>query len=58
MHLSIFYVLSFIFQHYMPVHVHGAICLDVFDGLVASSCRSEGWGRDIMVSELNVAAWA
>ena len=44
MHLSMFYVLSFIFQHYIPVHVHGAIFPEVFDGLVASSSPVRGSG--------------
>ena len=30
MHLSMFYVLIFLFQHYMHVHVHGAIYSRVF----------------------------
>ena len=44
MHIRMFYVLNFLFQHYMPVHVHGAIFLEVFDGLVASSSSVRGLG--------------
>ena len=44
MHLSMFYVLSILFQHYMHVRVHGASFLEVFDGLVASSLPVEGLG--------------
>ena len=46
-----FYVLSFIFQHYMPIHVHGAICSEVFVCLVVSSRWSKGRGRYSVVSE-------
>ena len=44
MHLSIFYVLSILFQLYMHVLVHGASCPEVFDGLVASSSPVGGSG--------------
>ena len=40
--LSMFYVLSFIFQHYMPVHVHGAICPYVGDSSVLFAGRRVG----------------
>ena len=45
LHLSMFYVLRFIFQHYMHVHVHGAIFPEVFVCLVASSSLVRGSGK-------------
>ena len=53
-----FYVLSFLFQHYMPVHVHGDIFLEVFDGLVASSSPVGGLGMLHSGIRAYVAAWA
>ena len=58
MHLSMFYVLSFIFQHYMPVHVHEAICTEAFEGLVASSSLVRESGMLQYGIRANVAAWA
>ena len=52
------YVLSFIFQHYMPIHVHGDIYPEVFDGLVVSSSLVRGSGTlQYGIRDL-VAAWA
>ena len=58
MHLSMFYALIFLFQHYMPVHVHGVICSEVFDGLVASSLPVRGLGTLQSGIRAKVAAWA
>ena len=44
MHLSIFYVLSILFQIYMHVLDHGASFPEVFDGLVVSSSPVGGMG--------------
>ena len=53
-----FYVLSFIFENYMHVHVHGAIFLEIFEGLVASSSSVRGPGMLQYGIRANVAAWA
>ena len=58
LHLSMFYVLSFRFRHYMLVHVHGAIFPEVFDGLVASSSSVRGSGTLQYGIRANVVAWA
>ena len=42
MHISMFYVLTILFQHYMHVLVHGASFLEVYDGLVVSSSSVGG----------------
>ena len=58
MHLSMFYVIVFIFQHYIHVHVHGAICSEFFDGLVASSSLVTGSGMLQYGVRAKVATWA
>ena len=58
MHLSILYVLSFLFQIYMHVLVHGASCPEIFDGLVASSLLVRGLGTLQCGIKAKVAAWA
>ena len=58
MNLSMFYVLSFLFQHYMDVHVHGAIFLEVFYGLVAASSSVRRSGTLQYGIRAKVAAWA
>ena len=42
----------------MPVHVHGAICPKVFDGLVVSSSSVRGSGTLQYGIRAKVAAWA
>ena len=52
MHLSMFYVLSILYQHYMYVHLHGAICLEIFVCLVVSSLPVGGLGMLQNVSKI------
>ena len=42
----------------MPVHVHGDICPEVFDGLVVSSSSIGGLGTLQCGIRAKVAAWA
>ena len=58
MHLSIFYVLSILFQLYMHVLVHGASFLKVFEGFVVSSSPVGGSGTLQCGIIAKVAAWA
>ena len=55
-------LVCFLFEHfisiYMHVHVHEAIFLEVFDGLVASSLLVGGSGMLQYGIRAKVAAWA
>ena len=53
-----FYVLRILYQHYMYVHLHGAIFLEVFVCLVASSLPVGGSGMLQYGIGALVAAWA
>ena len=50
------------FEHfisvYMHVHVHGAICLEDFDGLVTSSSLVGGSGTLQCGIRAHIVAWA
>ena len=53
-----FYAIIFLFQHYMPIHVHGAIFLEVFDGLVVASSLVRVSGILQYGIRAKVTAWA